>query len=228
MRELTPFFFDMKVIVTIVLFIFGMSMKAHAQLPVEVYAGQERASLDLMFFKYFKNEKEENSPWLYFNRERILVNYEMTDSTNLPFFASVNAVSYNAKRLKGFAPVVVGQLTTGGVAGKAGVQFARVRSNFTFFTWAVSELSEDPSFDYFLLLRYKPKLTDRWNGFLQGESFNVFPSTGANLQFYQRCRFGLDRHAWQFGFALDMSQIGRNGAFTSSVHPGVFLRHEFN
>ena len=217
----------MKTITALILWTVFLPVTAKAQIPVEVFANPENTSLDVMFFKFFQSKDKEESQWLFFNRNRVVVDYQMTDTMNLPFFASVNAVSYNNKKLKGFAPVVVGQLLNRGVSAKAGIQFARVRSNFTVFTWFVSEVAKNPNLDYYVLVRYKPRLNKKWNGFLQGESLNVFPTQSANLQLYQRARVGLDRASWQFGIGVDSNQIGRAEDFNTSIHAGVFLRHEF-
>lgn len=202
-------------------------VKVEAQIPVEVFATPNNASVDLMFFKFFETKDKTNSPWLFFNRNRVVVDYKITDSTYLPFFTSVNAFSYNTKKLKGFAPVFVGQFLNRGAYAKTGIQFAHVKSHLTMFSWFVSEIGSNPNIDYYVLLRYKPRLNDHWNWFLQGESLNIFPTDASNLQLYQRARMGLDKSAWQFGLGVDLIEIGRDGQYTSTILGGIFLRHEF-
>ncbi|MCA6434258.1 MAG: hypothetical protein IM574_11695, partial [Cytophagales bacterium] len=92
----------------IIVFVF-LSGMAQAQIPVEIFAGYQKLTIDVMFFKYFKNKQKENSNWLFFNRNRASVDYRMTSKTYLPQFGFTEAISYNHPKLKGFAPVAVVQ-----------------------------------------------------------------------------------------------------------------------
>lgn len=200
---------------------------AKAQIPVEIFAGQEKTTLDIMFFKYFKNKKGENSNWLFFNRNRASIDYRMTKTTYLPQFGFTEAISYNSEKLKGFAPVVVGQVLSWGVYPKAGIQYAHISKNMTIFSWLVCETIEKPDLDYFLLFRYTPKLSEKVNLFTQIESVNTFPTRGSeNFNFTQRFRLGLSIKSYQFGAGADFNQTG-NTVFTSIYNVGGFLRHEF-
>ena len=60
-----------------------------AQIPVEIFGGHHRSTIDIMFFKFFKNNKAENSPWLFFNRNRASIDYRMTDTSFLPQFGFI-------------------------------------------------------------------------------------------------------------------------------------------
>lgn len=206
---------------------FTISNLATAQIPVEVFAGDKKASFDLMFFKYFKNQQGTNSKFLFFSRARTSMDYQMTATTNLPTFGFTEAISYNHEKLKGFAPVLVGQIFNSGVFPKAGIQYAHLTSEWTVFTWAVCETLRQPVVDYFLLVRYTPKLSDKLHLFSQLESFNAFPTEqDAMLTFVQRLRLGLKSGPIQFGLAFDFTQIG-NGSFTYTTNSGGFLRYEF-
>jgi hypothetical protein len=90
----------------------------HGQIPVEVFAGHEKTTLDIMFFRFFKTDDGKDSCWLFFNRNRAGVDYHMTDTTFLPHFGFTEVVSYTHEDLLGFAPVVVGQVLSGGVYSK--------------------------------------------------------------------------------------------------------------
>jgi len=109
----------------VVAFLFSKS-EATAQIPVEIFAGNKKASFDLMFFKFFKNQAGQNSKFLFFSRERALVDYKQTSSSNLPQFGFTEAISYNHPALKGFAPVFVGQVLNRGIFAKTGVQYAHI------------------------------------------------------------------------------------------------------
>ena len=213
-----------KVLILILLAIFT---NVKAQIPFEVFGGHEKATVDIMFFKFFKNKQGENSHWLFFNRNRASVDYRTTSKTFLPQFGFTEAVSYNHPKLKGFAPVLVGQVLSWGVYPKAGIQYAHISKNMTVFTWLVCETLEKPDLDYFLLLRYTPKLSKKLNLFTQLESVNAFPTVSTdNYSFTQRLRLGLSIKSYQFGAGADFNQTG-NSTFAKTYNVGGFIRHEF-
>ena len=200
---------------------------AFAQIPVEVFAGHKRATVDIMFFKYFKNKAGQISKFLFFNRNRASIDYKMSETTNLPQFGFTEAISYNHSKLNGFAPVFVVSILNRGVYPKAGIQFAKIKKNYTIFSWIVSETLKEPNIDFFFLARYTTKLSDKLNLFSQIELVNAFPSVGKNnFAFTQRLRLGLKIKEFQFGAGLDLSQLGRKD-FTKTENFGGFLRYEF-
>jgi hypothetical protein len=212
---------------TIFIILIGFCSTAKAQIPVEIFAGHERTTVDIMFFKYFKNNQGENSRWLFFNRNRASVDYRMTKTSYLPQFGFTEAISYNHEKLKGFAPVIVGQVLSWGVFPKAGIQYAHISKNMTIFTWLVCETLEKPDLDYFLLFRCTPKLTEKVNLFTQVESVNAFPTVSTeNFSFTQRIRLGIQLKTYQFGAGADFNQTG-NTTFAKIYNVGGFIRHEF-
>ncbi len=201
--------------------------EATAQIPVEIFAGNKKASFDLMFFKFFKNEAGQNSKFLFFSRERVLVDYKQTSGSNLPQFGFTEAISYNHPALKGFAPVFVGQVLNRGTFVKTGIQYAHISKMLTVFGWSVLELDDQPDVDVFLMLRYTPKLNERWALFSQIELINALPTdNAASYNFTQRLRLGLKKVDWQFGLGGDFSAIGRK-TYAKSQNMGLFFRHEF-
>jgi len=216
-----------KVLTAWVIAMFVATGLATAQLPVELLGGHKKASIDILFFRFFKNNQNANTNWLFFSRTRSTVDYKITTNTYLPAFGLTEAVSYNHPLLKGFAPVAVGQVFNSGVFARAGIQYALVKKNLTIFTWVVCELSRVRSIDYFLLARYTPVINARWQLFTQVESGTTFPAAARkNWSFTQRLRLGLQRNTYQFGLGADFSQAGKT-TFTNSVNMGGFLRHEF-
>jgi hypothetical protein len=200
---------------------------AFAQIPVEVFAGHKKATVDIMFFKFIDNKEGKNSKFLFFNRNRASIDYAMTETTNLPQFGFTEAFSYNHQRLKGFAPVVVASILNKGVYPKAGIQFAKLKKDYTIFSWVVAETLKEPNIDFFFLGRYTPKLTNKLNLFSQIELVNAFPTLEQkNFSFTQRFRLGLKIKDLQFGVGLDLTQLGRND-FTKTENFGGFLRYEF-
>jgi hypothetical protein len=211
----------------ILITLIGIYSTVKAQIPVEISGGHERTSIDIMFFKYFKNKLGENSDWLFFNRNRASIDYRMTESTFLPQFGFTEAISYNHKKLKGFAPVLVGQVFNRGIFPKAGIQYVQIKKELTIFTWLVCETLEGPALDYFLLFRYTPKLSEKISMFSQVESVNTFPTVSMeNSSFTQRLRLGLSFIRFQFGVSADFNQTGKN-TFLTSYNVGGFIRYEF-
>lgn len=200
---------------------------ALAQIPVEVFGGDKKASFDLMFFKFFKNKEGQNSKLLFFSRERAVIDYKQTSNNNLPQFGFTEAISYNHHALKGFAPVLVAQVLNRGTFAKAGIQYAHISKTFTLFGWSVVSVDSKTDIDLFLLLRYTPKLSEKWQLFSQIELINALPTAkNSNFSFTQRLRLGLKKQDWQFGLGSDFSAIGRDN-YTNSQNTGLFIRHEF-
>jgi hypothetical protein len=214
-------------ILSIALFFAFFGKTAMAQTPVEIFGGHEKATLDLLFFKFFKKADGTNSRFLFFNRNRTSVDYRITKTAFLPQFGSTNAVSFNLKKWGGFAPVAVVQIFNRGIFPKAGVQFFKRKSDLTFFSWAVVELLEKPSVDWFVLARFEPKLTEKTRLFAQFELVAAFlTDKNLNQNFIERGRLGLKKGVFQFGFGADFNQNGR-GVFSKTDNLGGFLRHEF-
>lgn len=198
-----------------------------AQIPVEVFAGNAKSTIDIMFFKYFKNIKGNNSKFLFFNRNRASADYMITTTTNLPQFGFTEAFSYNHPLLKGFAPVAVMQVLNRGVYAKAGIQYAFIRKNFTVFSWLVSETNRYPMIDYFFLGRYTPRLTDKTNLFVQAELINAIPTQDqGNFSLAQRVRIGLKLREFEVGVGADFTEAGKY-TYKTTRNIGGFLRYEF-
>lgn len=231
MFSAAPFLFSYMKHALICFLLLCSSHLVKAQIPFELFAGEKKTSLDLMFFKFLKpindSSHTTNPRWLFFNRNRAVVDYKMTSSAFKPQFGFTEAISYNHEKWKGLAPVMVGQILNTGAYAKAGMQFARVNKHSTIFTWIVSELTSSPYVDYFLLWRYTPALSKRINGFIQIELINAFP-TASDLpyNFTQRLRLGLKRNSYQCGIGADINTLGRT-SYTSTYNFGIFLRHEF-
>ena len=93
-----------------------------------------------MLFKYFKNKEATNSKFLFFNRNRVSIDYKQTTTTYLPVFGFTEAISYNHQKLIGFAPVIVTQVNNKGIFPKAGMQYFYRKKYFTIFSWIVCEI----------------------------------------------------------------------------------------
>lgn len=198
----------------------------NAQIPVEVFTGTERATIDIMFFRFFKDRQNEHSRFLFFNRTRAGLDYNMTRTTNLPQFGFTEAFSYNHQKLGGFAPVIVFQAFNSGVHARAGIQYAFLNEKFTLFSWFVSETAQKPDIDHYILIRFLPDFPAGLRLFTQMELSNTYQSSSASYRFSQRLRLGLRKKNFQFGAGIDLAESGKR-SFMVSANPGLFLRTEF-
>jgi hypothetical protein len=203
------------------------SFQIQAQIPVEIFAGKEKAGIDLMFFRLFKGKDGKDSRFLFFNRNRAVADWRHTDSTFLPQFGFTEAFSWQIPGGKGFAPVALVQVLNTGVYPKAGVQWYRQLGQLTLFTWLVTELKSSPLLDGFLLLRYTHPLTENWALYGQGEGLITQSiSQSSNRRTLQRIRLGIQFRDYQLGGGLDLSQVAGLPAL-STKRPSLFIRHVF-
>jgi hypothetical protein len=186
---------------------------------VEVYGGNKRAGVDILWFKYFRKADSTRTPWLFFSRNRASVNY-----SNQSLWGSTNAVSYNFKN--GLGIVAVGAFSTNGFVPKAGVQYFKQKGDFLFFGWLVADLQSNGNVDLFGLFRYQPPLNARWRLLTQAELFPIYHPGSKLWNLTQRFRLGLKYHSWGGGLMLDLNQTGIE-SFTTTHNVGGFIRHEF-
>jgi hypothetical protein len=200
---------------------------AFAQIPVEIFTGDKKATVDIMFFRFFKNSSGDNSKFLFFSRNRASIDYEMSGTENLPQFGFTEAISCNHPKLRGFAPVFVGQVFNAGIYPKAGLQYVHFTNQITIFSWFVTETLQNPRLDYYLLFRFVPKISEKTGCFTQVESLNTLPTSQSDgFLFSQRIRIGLKKQSFQFGLGTDLSETGRN-SISLTTNTGLFLRYEF-
>lgn len=203
-------------------------MQGFAQtVPLEIFAGDKKATLDLLLIRNLKRAVETKSHFLFFSRSRVSVDYKENSQSNLPQFALTEALSYNVKSWRGFAPVTVVQIFNRGTFLKAGVQYLHQRSQFTLFSWAVTDISNQPAIDIFVLTRFTPAISDKLHLYSQLELLNSWPTQlEANTSYTQRIRIGIKRSQVQFGLAMDLTEVGKE-KFSSTLNTGLFLRYEF-
>lgn len=212
-------------IFTVILIVHG---KLSSQpIPFEVFTGNKKYSFDVMAMKHTYIQSDSIADILFFSRARAVSDYQEGEEKILPQFALTQAFGYKVQKFKGFTPVFVVQLFNRGTFFKPGISYLKATKKFTFFSWTVIELKENPYIDFFVLTRYTPKLTDRLNGFIQVELLNNFPTQKNNaIQLTQRARLGLKTGRSQFGFAADFSEvINKNTKPMDNL--GLFIRHEF-
>lgn len=201
---------------------------ARAQ-AVEVLAGHQAATADVLFFEYFPTTTGQPTPWLLFHRSRAVVDHDIDTASgrNLPQFGMTNAVSFNPAAWRGIGPVAAVSIATTGVATKVGTQYARVGPRTTVFGWVVVEAAARPAVDLFVLARHVRPLSGAIGLFTQVESINVLATkAGVASSLTLRGRIGLSRARWQAGVGADLRRTATAGTATTA-NVGVFVRHAF-
>ncbi|MFY7839377.1 MAG: hypothetical protein ACOVP7_03825 [Lacibacter sp.] len=199
--------------------LFLICTTASAQ-TVEFYTGHQRTGIDILWFKPIVSKQGQQSPWLFFSRMRASV-----DRNNQAQWGATNAVSYNLKQGLGFVGAAV--FSSNGLKPKLGIQLVKMKTQIVFFGWVVVEPISDGNAEIFGLIRYTPHLNQKLRWFLQGELFNVLPTSPSNaISLTQRVRIGIRQDRWQYGCMTDITESGKN-KFYLSTNYGLFLRHEF-
>jgi hypothetical protein len=201
--------------------LFGLALFAsplRGQIPVEIFAANDRTTVDILFIRSFDAARGGGSPFLFFSRNRASVNYN-----NATAFGSTTAVSYNWTN--GLGAVVIAQIFSSGFFPKGGLQYHTRQADIVIFTWLVTELLSEPAVDWFVLARFEPGLSDDLKLFTQLELLSTI-DTGGGTAFVQRGRLGVKSGLWQAGVGADFSQQPASST-TSTQSYGLFLRHEF-
>ncbi len=188
---------------------------------VEVFAGDKRIGVDLLWFKNFQNKNEGKTPFLFISRNRASTDYQ-NSSTG---FSSTNAVSFNFK--SGIGIIGVASFLSTGFMSKLGIQYMRAKRNSMFFGWLVADLKNKAGIELFSVFRYQPALNKNLKIFTQIELYPVYNLSYKTINFTQRLRLGLKYHdSWTIGPMTDINQTGKN-KLTQTYNFGGFLRHEF-
>jgi hypothetical protein len=190
-----------------------LTLKINAQ-SFELMPGTERIFIDAQWLKTFDEERK----WSLFSRSRATVDND--ENTNLFTGAYVN---YTTK--SGFGGTVVGRISSLGAGGDAGIHFFKAKASFMIYALASVDISSAFAYSWFSIVRYTPKLNNKWRLYSSLELFSNF-NTDGHVASVQRIRAGLDRNGYQFGLALNLSALGQDYSATDS-NPGIFLRKQF-
>lgn len=212
---------------SILIIVIFLASTVLAQIPAEIFAGDKKATLDVLFFKSFRDSEGKNTSWVLFNREKVSLDYKMTPDDNKPFFVAMQAISYSPAVLGGFGPVAVSLITNDGMYPKLGFQFVHATSDFMFFGWLIGETLKDPDVDLYLYAKYTPVISGNTRLFAQIETNTAFPAyTGGEPSLFQCLRLGLMFDGFQAGLGLDLTQKGKDN-LKMTENTGVFIRYEF-
>lgn len=189
----------------------------------EVYAGNHRAGVDILWFSPFRKNSGDKTPFLFFSRNRASIDYKQPGTGLL---GSANAVSMNFKG--GIGIVSVASFTNNGLTPKAGIQYFRSVRHFMFFGWLVADLKKNGGLDLFGLFRYTPAINEKVSLMAQVELFPVYFRESKSTNMIQRVRLGLKNTVWSGGLMADFSQGGGSNPYRTRNY-GLFLRvNDFN
>ncbi len=177
--------------------------------------GTERFFADIQWLEPLSK----NYKFSLFGRTRATVDYE--NNTDL-----FSGAYFNYTTKSGIGGSLVGTIGNGGAGADAGIHFFKQSESITFFGLASIALSDDFSYSWFSIFRYRPQLNEKWKLFTGVELYSLFNGYG-HLISVQRLRAGLDRNTYQFGLALNLSGSGTDYSNRFS-NPGIFIRKEFN
>ncbi|MFV1885087.1 MAG: hypothetical protein ACMZ7B_11410 [Balneola sp.] len=154
-----------------------------------------------------------------FNLNTAEYNYELEEA----ILMSYSIISYNA--FKGFGPALGTRILPNKLVALGGIQYTFYREKFFVTANFTSEIKDKPDFEFFSIIQYRPKITNKLKGFFQGQfSFNF--NSDIHLLSFQQLRLGADLGLAQTGLAVNQFQFGSNWDY--DFQPGLFLRFEFN
>ena len=179
----------------------------------ELMPGTERLFMDIQYLEPFS----QGSRFSLFTRARATSTYdgEMTD-----VFAGAYG-NYTTKL--GVGGTVVGRISGTGAGVDVGVHFFKANKNWMVFALPAVQVSNDPLYSWFSIMRLTPSLSEKWRAYTSLELFSAFRSEG-HLVSVQRIRLGVDRKGYQFGLGLNLRQFSRDN---TDSNPGVFVRKQF-
>lgn len=209
---------NVKLIITA--FVFLTICNSTSAQTTEMYAGNKRHGVDIMWFKNFTFSSGNKSRWLFFSRNRASINKENT----IGLFGSTNAISYNFNN--GVGLVTVAGFLNSGLTTKAGIQYVKAQGNWLFFGWLVRDIKTNGNIDLFGLFRYQPNLKGEVKGMIQVELFPTLQMETKFINFTQRLRIGPKINRLSMGLMADWNQTGKKN-LTTTENYGAFLRYDF-
>lgn len=195
------------------LFLFLCCSFASRAQSIELMAGDQRIFTDIQWLKFFEGQQR----WSIFSRTRATVDYD--NQTNLFSGAYLN---YTSKT--GLGVSTVGKIGNSGAGVDLGPHYFKAKSNWMLFGLASVGLKEQLEYSWFSIFRFTPKLNEKWKWYSSLELFSLWQQ-GRHQISVQRVRLGVDYQKTQFGFAINLSQIGNSQDIQSNV--GGFIRKSF-
>ena len=86
-------------------------------------------------------------------------------------------------------------------------------------------ISDGGAWSWFSIFRFRPALSEQCKGYVGVELFTAFDGSD-HLASTQRLRLGVDYRTYQFGLAMNISELGSD-LIVANDNYGIFLRKEF-
>ena len=204
----------MKNWITFLLFSFCTITTISSQ-SFEAMAGTERIFIDAQFLKFF----DKDFKWSLFSRARATAEYDQ-NATNLFSGAYLN---YTTK--SGFGGSLVGRIGTTGSGMDIGPHYFKATKDFSVFILPTINLNDELAYSWFSIMRYTPAIKNDWKVYSSLELFSSFVDEG-HVFSVQRIRLGIDKKGYQFGFAVNLTQL-RTLIDTNDTNLGAFIRKAF-
>lgn len=192
--------------------LFFSLFQLHGQ-SIELMPGTERFFGDVQWLKPL----DEAYRWTVFSRTRATVDYD--NSTDVFSGAYLNYTTN-----LGLGGTVVGRISSNTSGSDMGIHYFKQTDVITLYVLPFISLSEELNYGWFSIFRYTPKVAEDWKLYTSIELFSTFNRPGHAFS-VQRLRLGLKRGNYQFGLAVNISEIGSD--FDTQTNPGVFVRREF-
>ncbi|MGE3801270.1 MAG: hypothetical protein AB7H80_09635 [Candidatus Kapaibacterium sp.] len=189
------------------------SLSIQAQ-SFEFMPGTEQIFIDVQWLNTFDEEKK----WSLFSRTRATTDYD--EKTDLFTGAYLNYTTAS-----GIGGTVLGRIGSRGAGGDAGIHFFKAKKSILIYALASLDIDLDFAYSWFSIIRYTPEFNDTWRLYSSLELFSNFNADG-HVASVQRIRAGIDRSGYQFGLALNLSEIGNNYDAVGT-NPGLFVRKQF-
>ncbi|MCB0539390.1 MAG: hypothetical protein KDE33_17885 [Bacteroidetes bacterium] len=196
----------------LIVFLLLFSIPCFSQ-SMEIMFGHERIFVDAQWLKFIDTKNH----WSLFSRTRATVNYE--NQTDLFSGAYLNYTFDND-----LGGSLVGKIGNSGGGADAGIHVFKAKSDWMLFGLASVGLKNELEYSWFSILRFTPKINEKWKVYTSLELFNLF-NKESHLTSVQRLRLGLDYQKFQFGAAANFTELGKD--WTSHSNIGVFIRKSF-
>ena len=197
-----------------ILLITVISFQLKAQTVLESTVTDETFIMETWWTKPIDKEYK----FVLFNLNTAEYNFDLKEAT----FMSYSIL--NIDLFKGFGPVAGIRVLKDRVVGLGGLQYTYFREKLFITANFTSELKNNPDFEFFSLLQYRPQITEKIKGFIQGQ-FSLNFNSQNHIFSFQQLRLGADLGLIQTGFALNQFQFGQDWHY--DIQPGFFLRLVF-
>ena len=195
------------------IFAFLNITKQSAQ-SIELMPGDQYVFTDVQFLRSFDKAYR----FTLFSRTRAQIDYD----DQVDFFTA-GYLNYTTKI--GLGVTGLARINNVGSNVDTGIHFLKNTKNISFFGLASVSLTEDNTFSWFSIFRYRPSLNEDWKIYTSVELFTVLNNSG-HAASIQRIRLGPEYKTFQFGVAANLLELGDDFDFFNNNY-GIFIRKEF-